>query len=196
MQNFCKAEKWNNSKLKGKLCHLTNKAVTVAVIFHRCPPYPVLFSDLTSAAISHLLLFHIITITWHPPNICVFEWMHFHEHTPWFSGYTSLIKGHWQGICQALSPDQHGQNYSCILNTPSGKRASSFVFQVGSTMDVTYLTRSIRASFKDSSGTVGVSTKHCFLSKWFRLMSMTVVAIAVLHYLQLGQDLLLKQHLV
>lgn len=93
----------------------------------------------------------------------------------------SLIKGHLWGICQALSPDQRSHN-SCILNTPSGKRTSSFVFQVGSTMDVTYLTRSIHASFKDSIGTVGVSTQLSFFSQWFRLMSAEAVDIAALHF--------------
>lgn len=43
-------------------------------------------------------------------------------------------------------------NYSSILDTPSGKRTSSFVFQVGPTVDLTYLTRSIHTSFKGSFG--------------------------------------------
>lgn len=58
-------------------------------------------------------------------------------------------------ISHALSLDRRLDSCSSILDTPSGKRTSSFVFQVGPTVDFTYLTRSIHTGFKGSIGKGG-----------------------------------------
>lgn len=89
----------------------------------------------------------------------------------------------WQRrISHALSLDQQMYNYSSILDTPSGKRTSSFVFQVGPTMDLTYLTRSIHTSFK---GSIGMGEKKaalpllifCGNSQWIRGVKERVASV-------------------
>lgn len=102
----------------------------------------------------------------------------------------------WQHrISQALSLNQPSYNCSSILDTPSGKRTSSFVFQVGPTMDFTYLTRSIHTSFKGCVGMVGGRRKAVLPllifsgnAQWFRAVNETVASVifSYMYYFNTG----------
>lgn len=83
-------------------------------------------------------------------------------------------------IRYALSLHWPLYNYFFILDTLSGNRTSSFVFQVSPTIDLTYLTRSVHASFKRLHWEVGCLHCPCWFlcdCQWFIVVSESVARI-------------------
>lgn len=145
----------NESNVKWTVCHF----IKLFLWLFTCICFSSIFPSTSAGSKAHLLLFfhqhYVVALC---PCVCLrCECVFTSAHRNLEVGCPlSKTTCSWQWvICRALSPDYPLYNYSCIPDTPSGKRTSSFVFQVGSTMDVTYLTRSIHASFKDSIGMVG-----------------------------------------
>lgn len=106
------------------------------------------------------------------------------------AGRDILIKGQQCISHTPLSLDQQLYNHSSILDTPSSKRTSSFIFQVSPTMDFTYLTRSIHTSFTGSVGMLCCRPLLIFRgsSRWFREVTERAagVILSYIYYVNTG----------